>query len=56
MPYNIIRDHPQCPAGKPYGLVKQGDTKPTACHETRAQAMAQTIAIMQSEQTKGTSK
>lgn len=53
MPYEIVRNHPQCPVSKPFGLVKQGEDKPVACHDMRVNAMAQMAAIMKSEQTQG---
>lgn len=49
MPYDIKKDHPDCPASKPYGVVKEDDGKLMGCHESKAKAQKQIAAIYVSE-------
>lgn len=41
----IIKDHPQCPSSKPWGLVSKGGGKLLGCHATEAEAKKQEAAI-----------
>lgn len=49
MPYSIRPDHPQCPASKPWGVVKVTDGTLMGCHPTKGDAQDQITALNLSE-------
>lgn len=49
MPYTIQKNHPSCPDGKEYAVVKKSDGSVAGCHETKEKAVAQIGAIESSE-------
>ena len=48
MPWEILPDHPQCPEGRPYAVVK-ADGEIEGCHATEEAARAQQDALYASE-------
>lgn len=48
MPWEILPDHPQCPEGRPYAVVK-ADGEIEGCHATEEAAKAQQDALYASE-------
>src|SRR4051812_5826612 len=50
VPYKLVNPHPQCPAGKPIGVINKatGDLR-GRCHATRAKALAQMRALYAAE-------
>lgn len=53
MPYDIVEDHPDCPASEPWGVVKEDDGKLMGCHKSKAKAEKQISAIYASESASG---
>lgn len=53
MPYDVQRDHPQCPSGKKVALVKRDDGKVMGCHPNEVMAQRQRAAIEASEARRG---
>lgn len=49
MPYDVRRDHPQCPSGKKVALVKRDDGKVMGCHPNELAAERQRAAIEATE-------
>ncbi len=48
MPWNVSKTD-QCPAGKPWGVIKEDDGKLQGCHESKTQAEAQQAALYAAE-------
>jgi hypothetical protein len=48
MPYHVAKSS-QCPAGKPWGVIKDSDGKPAYCHPTKAKAVSQLKALYANE-------
>lgn len=49
MPWRIDENHPDCPASRPYAVVKEADGAVEGCHPTRAAADDQLAALYASE-------
>lgn len=49
MPYHIAKAHDDCPASKPYAVVKDDDGKVMGCHRSRYAAKQQMAALYASE-------
>jgi len=49
MPWNVRKDHPDCPADTPYAVVKEADDSVEGCHATQEEADAQVAALYASE-------
>ena len=45
MPWKIEGDYSQCPAAKPWAVLKEGDDELAGCHETREGAVSQIAAL-----------
>lgn len=45
MPWRVQPNHPDCPASKPYGVVKKSDGKLAGCHESMTKAREQQKAL-----------
>jgi len=45
MPYKVVKNHPSCPASKPWAVVKKDDGKKIGCHPSKAAAERQIAAI-----------
>ena len=48
MPWDVVADHPACPVGEPFGVVKF-DGELEGCHATQADAEAQQAALYAAE-------
>ncbi len=49
MPWNVRKDHPDCPADTPYAVVKEGSEESEGCFATMDDAEAQVAALYASE-------
>jgi len=49
MPWRIAENHADCPASRPYAVVKEADGEVEGCHPTRAAAEDQLAALYASE-------
>jgi len=51
VPWHVVHNHSECPAGKPWAVVKDADGSvcPSCCHETKAQAQDQLAALYADE-------
>lgn len=49
MPWSVKENHSACPAGKPWGVVKDSDGQLEGCHVTEADAKDQQAALYASE-------
>lgn len=49
MPYHIVEEHDDCPADRPFGLVKDADGEVMGCHMSREKAEEQMAALHASE-------
>lgn len=45
MPWSIVQDHGDCPASRPWAVVKQDDGQVEGCHETESAAKNQLAAL-----------
>jgi hypothetical protein len=48
MPWEVVKSA-ACPTGKPFAVVKIGETEPLGCHATRADALKQQAALYANE-------
>lgn len=48
MPWHVEKTE-QCPASKPWGVIKDADGSSVGCHETETQAIAQLVVLKQVE-------
>lgn len=48
MPWDVVADHPACPVGRPFGVVKE-DGELEGCHSTETDAQAQQAALYAAE-------
>lgn len=49
MPWHVVEDHADCPAGKPWAVVKDADGSVAGCHASEADADAQVAALYAAE-------
>lgn len=49
MPWHIESEHPSCPVGRPFGVVKDADGEVEGCHPTKAAAQKQLAALYAQE-------
>jgi hypothetical protein len=49
MPWKIVGDHPSCPSGRPWAVVKESNGEVEGCHETREDAIDQLRALNAAE-------
>lgn len=50
MPYDKVKDHPDCPTSKPIGVVKESDGELMGCHTTEEGADDQIAALYAQEE------
>lgn len=49
VPWHVVRDHAECPAGRTWAVVKDADGSVAGCHATEGDANAQVAALYASE-------
>lgn len=49
VPWHIVRDHAECPEGRPFAVVKDDDGSVAGCHDTEGDAEAQLAALYANE-------
>lgn len=50
MPYEIVSDHPDCPEGRRYAVVKRGTGERVGCHDSETSAADQVQALYAAEE------
>lgn len=49
VPWHVVENHAECPAGRPFAVVKDADGSVSGCHESRSSADDQLAALYASE-------
>lgn len=49
MPWHVVSDSTQCPAGRPYAVIKDSDGSVVGCHATRDDADSHLGALYANE-------